>query len=109
MERPLYHVTALSNFARGYDKYARSYDKARIPESTFEGRFFLLARDELTIGLAKAAHLPQKTGIADDRLITLETIPRRQVLQLTCPASWSRRRRPCSGRGPHLPVWRPLP
>ena len=72
MERPLYYVTALPNF-RGYDKYARSYDKARIPESTFEGRFFLLARDELAIGLAKAAHLPQKTGIAGDRLIALET------------------------------------
>lgn len=73
MERPLYYVTALSNFARGYDKYARSYDKAKIPESSFPDRFFLLARDELAIGLEKAAHLPEKTGLAGDRLLALET------------------------------------
>ncbi len=73
MERPLYYVTALSNFARGYDKYARSYDKARIPESSFPDRFFLLARDELAIGLEKAAHLPEKTGLVGERLLALET------------------------------------
>lgn len=69
----LFHVTALSNFARAYDKYARSYDKARIPESTYPGRFFLLSRDELAIGVAKAGHLPGRTGLAGDRLIALET------------------------------------
>lgn len=69
----LFHVTALSNFARAYDKYARTYDKSRIPESTYPDRFFLLARDELAIGLTKARHLPGKTGLPGDRLIALET------------------------------------
>lgn len=70
---PLYYVTALSNLARGYDKYARAYDKARIPESTFPDRFFLLGRGELAVGLAKAAHLPAKTGLPGDTLIALQT------------------------------------
>jgi hypothetical protein len=43
----LYHVTVLSNLVRGYDKYARIYDKSKIIESTFPGRFFLLAKDEV--------------------------------------------------------------
>jgi pyruvate-formate lyase-activating enzyme len=81
VERPLYYVTALSNFARGYDKYARSYDKARIPESSFPERFFLLTRDELPIGINKAAHLPQKTGLPGDRLIALETHATAEELQ----------------------------
>src|SRR5690349_20532303 len=53
----LYHVTVLSNFLRGYDKYARVYDKARIVESTFPDRFFLLAEHEMGIGIAKASAL----------------------------------------------------
>jgi len=69
----VFHVTALSNFVRGYDKFARRYDKARIPESTFPDRFFLLDREELHIGIAKARHLPAKTGLPGDRLIAIET------------------------------------
>jgi hypothetical protein len=69
----LYYVTALSNFARGYDKFGRIYDKARIPESTFPGRFYLLDQDELYVGVAKAGHLPEKTGLVGDRLIAIET------------------------------------
>lgn len=69
----LFHVTALANFAHAYDKYSRRYDKARIPESTWPGRFYLLTRDELAIGVAKAAHLPAKIDRPGDRLIALET------------------------------------
>lgn len=69
----LFYVTVLSNLVRGYDKYARTYDKARIPESSFPERFFLLTRDQLTIGLSKARHLPAKTGLPEDRLIALQT------------------------------------
>ena len=55
--RAVYHVTVLSNFARAYDKYWGCYDKTRIPESTFPARFFLLDREEIGIGVAKAARL----------------------------------------------------
>jgi molybdenum cofactor biosynthesis enzyme MoaA len=69
----LYHVTVLSNFARGFDKYSRSYCKAGIPESTFPDRFFLLRRDELGIGVEKATPLVGKLGLEGNRLIVLET------------------------------------
>ena len=76
----LYHVTVLSNFARGFDKYSHSYSKARIPESTYPDRFFLLRRDELGIGLAKAATLQQKLAMPGNRLIVLETEPNLSLL-----------------------------
>ncbi len=69
----LYHVTVLSNFARGFDKYSRAYSKARIPESTYPGTFFLLRRGELEIGIQKASRLLEKLGLPDNRLIVLET------------------------------------
>ena len=69
----LYHVTVLSNFVRGYDKYARVYDKSKIPESTYPGKFFLLSLEEIDIGVRKASTLLRKTGLAGDRLIVLET------------------------------------
>src|SRR5579872_1077229 len=69
----LYYVTVLSNLVRGYDKYARVYDKSRIPESTFSRQFFLLARHELHIGIAKASSLLQKLQIPGNCLIALET------------------------------------
>lgn len=68
-----YHVTVLSNFVRGYDKYAQIYDKSNIPESTYPGKFFLLAENEIGIGVSKASGLLNKTGITGDRLIALET------------------------------------
>lgn len=68
-----FHVTALSNLARAFDKYARRYDKRAIPESTYPEQFFLVRREDLALGLAKAAHLPQKTALAGDRLVVLET------------------------------------
>jgi molybdenum cofactor biosynthesis enzyme MoaA len=69
----LFHVTVLSNFARGFDKYSRSYCKERIQESTFPDRFFLLRRDELGIGVKKATRLLRKLGLDGNRLIVLET------------------------------------
>ena len=68
-----YHVTVLSNFARGYDKYSGTYSKARIPESTFPDRFFLLAPHDIDIGVAKASRLLARLGLAGNRLIVLET------------------------------------
>ena len=70
----LYHVTVLSNFARGFDKYSHGYTKARIPESTHLDRFFLLRRGEIAIGIQKAARLLEKLGVPGNRLIVLETI-----------------------------------
>ena len=73
MKETLFHVTVLSNFARGFDKYSRSYSKAGIPESAFPDRFYLLRRHELGIGVQKAAPLLAKLGLADNRLVALET------------------------------------
>ena len=69
----LWHVTVLSNFVRGYDKYARTYGKAGIPESTFPDRFFLLRENELAIGVRKAQPLLEKLALAGNRLIALRT------------------------------------
>lgn len=73
MTETFYHATVLSNFARGFDKYSMSYSKARIPESTFPDRFFLLRRDELGIGIRKATPLIDKLGLDGNCLIVLET------------------------------------
>jgi len=69
----LYHVTVLSNFARGFDKYSSGYSKARIPESTYPDRFFLLRRSELHIGIQKTLRLLEKLALVGNRLIALET------------------------------------
>jgi molybdenum cofactor biosynthesis enzyme MoaA len=66
-------VTALSNLARAYDKYERSYDKGQIPESTFPDRFFLLRERELEIGIEKATRLLRKNDLLGDRLVVLHT------------------------------------
>ncbi len=71
MNETVYHVTVLSNFARGYDKYRRVYAKSGIPESTFPDRFFVLRADELGIGVRKAAPLLDRLGIVGNRLIAL--------------------------------------
>jgi len=68
-----FHVIVLSNFARGFDKYALTYGKAGIPESTFPDRFHLLTRAELAIGTAKAGRLLERLAIPGDRLLVLET------------------------------------
>ncbi|MBC7854451.1 MAG: radical SAM protein [Pirellulaceae bacterium] len=71
--RDYYHVTVLSNFVRGFDKYARSYSKKGIPESTNPGRFFLLTEQQLEIGVKKASDLLEKLAIPGNRLIVLGT------------------------------------
>jgi molybdenum cofactor biosynthesis enzyme MoaA len=81
MIETLYHVTVLSNFARGFDKYSRSYSKARIAESSFPDRFFLLRREELSIGVRKATPLLEKLGLDGNRLIALETAVEDSSLQ----------------------------
>jgi molybdenum cofactor biosynthesis enzyme MoaA len=73
VKEKLYHVTVLSNFARGFDKYSRAYSKTRIQESTYPDRFFLLRHSELGIGVQKAAKLLEKLGLEGNRLIVLET------------------------------------
>jgi hypothetical protein len=69
----LWYVTVLSNFARGYDKYARVYSKQGIPESRFPDQFFLLREAELSIGIAKAASLLAKLDLPGNRLVALRT------------------------------------
>ena len=68
-----FSVTVLSNFARGFDKYARTYSKVGITESTFPDRFFLLRRDELSVGVEKATRLLEKLALTGNRLVVLET------------------------------------
>lgn len=68
-----YHVTTLSNFVRGYDKYARRYSKTSIPQSTFPEQFFLLRKEELPIGINKAEKLLRRLSLEGDRLIALQT------------------------------------
>lgn len=69
----LWYVTVLSNFARGYDKYARTYSKANIRESTFANRFFLLRENDLHIGINKANSLLVKLALPGNRLLALRT------------------------------------
>jgi len=66
-----YHVIPLSNFARGYDKYARMYDKSHIAESRFHDRFFVLTAADLGIGIEKTSGLVERIGLAGDRLLVL--------------------------------------
>ncbi|BFV55857.1 hypothetical protein KCMC57_up09610 [Kitasatospora sp. CMC57] len=68
-----FHVIVLSNFAKGFDKYAFAYGKQGIPESTYPDRFHLLTRAELGIGTAKAGRLLERLAIPGDRLLVLET------------------------------------
>jgi molybdenum cofactor biosynthesis enzyme MoaA len=69
----LFYVTVLSNFARGYDKYRRTYDKAGIPESTYADKFFLLDKCDLLSGVGKASLLLEKLAVPGNRLVALET------------------------------------
>ncbi|MER6561329.1 radical SAM protein [Streptomyces sp. NPDC001027] len=68
-----FHVIVLSNFAKGFDKYACAYGKAGIPQSTYPDRFHLLTRAELGIGVGKARLLLDRLAIPGDRLLVLET------------------------------------
>ena len=77
MLRTCFHVTTLSNFARGFQKYSDCYSKIQIPESTFPDQFFLLFEHQLEIGFSKASQLLAKLSLPGDELIVLET----QVLE----------------------------
>lgn len=67
----------LSNWLRGFDRYAMKYSKARIAESTFPDAFYMLREDEpRTPGLEKARRLVRKLGRANDRVLALRaTLP----------------------------------
>ncbi len=69
----LFHITVLSNFVLGYDKYSRHYSKKKIPQSTFPEQFFLLRESELDAGLQKADGLMDRLRIEGDQLIALKT------------------------------------
>jgi molybdenum cofactor biosynthesis enzyme MoaA len=77
----IYHVTVASNFGRAFDKYSGCYDKAALPHSTYPGRFFVLERAELGIGIAKATRLLAKLNLPGDRLLVLEARVAPDVLQ----------------------------
>jgi molybdenum cofactor biosynthesis enzyme MoaA len=68
----VFHVTVLSNFARAYDKYSRSYVKDMISESTFPNQFFVLRSTELHIGIEKANALLSKLALRGNRLLVLQ-------------------------------------
>ncbi len=70
----LWHITVLSNLIRGYDKYARVYSKTGIAESTFPDRFFLLRRNEIHFGIAKANSLLERLGTQGNRLVAMRTV-----------------------------------
>jgi len=62
----------LSNWLRGFDRYAMAYSKARIPESRFPDAFYMLREDEgWGPGLAKARGLVAKLGRERDRVVAL--------------------------------------
>ncbi len=67
-----FHVTVLSNFARGYDRYARAYRKGLIPESTYPGESYVLVERDLGIGISKAGRLKAKLAIAGDQILAIE-------------------------------------
>lgn len=67
----VFHVTALSNFAAGFDKYGLAYDKSAIPGIHFPDRFFVLRRDELDIGVDKSAALVRRLNRAGDRVLVI--------------------------------------
>lgn len=71
LEEPLFHVTTLSNFARGFDKYTRHYRKSWIAESRYPRESYLLPTADLGVGVAKASRLRDKLNIPGDGLIVL--------------------------------------
>jgi organic radical activating enzyme len=77
----LYHVTVLSNFARGFDKYTGQYRKSGIPESRYPKESYVLTAADLAVGAAKAFKLCEKLGIPGDSLIAMQTtVGRNSVL-----------------------------
>jgi pyruvate-formate lyase-activating enzyme len=76
----VFHLTVLSNFARGYDKYRRLYRKAGIPESTYPDAFYVLGEHDLAVGIDKASRLLDKLRLPGDELLAIEAhLPRGQL------------------------------
>jgi hypothetical protein len=62
----------LSNWLRGFDRYAMRYSKVGIPESTFKDAFYLLREQEpWTPGLSKARRLIARLGVEGNRVVAL--------------------------------------
>ncbi len=72
MSTPFVAFIPLSNWLRGFDRYAMKYSKALIPESTFPDAFYMLREDEpRTPGLEKARRLVARLARKHDRLVAL--------------------------------------
>src|SRR3954470_12519847 len=72
MPTPFVAFIPLSNWLRGFDRYAMKYSKALIAESTFPDAFYMLREDEPRApGLEKARRLVRKLGRANDRVLAL--------------------------------------
>lgn len=82
-----FYVTTLSNFGLAFDAYARAYDKARLPHTSFPDRVFVLRSDELAGGIAKAARLLSSHGVAGDSLVALQARLSPEMLQGLEPAA----------------------
>ncbi len=75
-----YHVTVLSNFLLGFDKYSKTYSKKNIPKSTFSNEFYLLGLEDLNIGINKAKKLLQKLNIKGDKLLLINVLEKEDEL-----------------------------
>ena len=72
MTAPFIAFIPLSNWLRGFERYAMKYSKANIAESTFKDAFYLLREDEpWAPGLVKARRLVAKLGVGGDRVVAL--------------------------------------
>jgi hypothetical protein len=78
---PLYHVTALSNFARAFDKYTRHYRKSSIAESRYPQESYLVPAADLSVGVAKASKLCDKLSIPGDGPLVLQAAVGRSSVQ----------------------------
>lgn len=68
-----FHVTTLSNFAKGYDKYSRKYTKNNDINFTYPNEFHLTRYDNLNIGINKSNSLLKKLNIFGDKHLVIET------------------------------------
>ena len=72
MTTPFVAFIPLSNWLRGFDRYAMKYSKVLIPESSFPDAFYMLREDEPRgPGLEKARRLIRKCARRNDRVVAL--------------------------------------
>jgi pyruvate-formate lyase-activating enzyme len=69
-----YHVTVLSNWLLGFNKYTLQYSKKNIPQSSYPNVFFVLPYDQLAIGLEKARQFKTEQAIPHNQLLVIETL-----------------------------------